>query len=125
MNLFDHLNNITLHKKEFDDNNQEVKTSYLPFLINRFISMTEVYIPIVNEINKYPDVPKATHYRYYKQIIPKRKQFFPYIKKPKDFNIEEKECICEYFECSLKDADRYIDTLSEEQIKRIIRIYNR
>jgi hypothetical protein len=125
LNFFDHLNNLTLYKKEFDPNNDEQRKSYIPFMINRFISMTDVYVPIVNEINQYPDIPKETHYRYFSAVLPKRKHFFKYIKKKKDLNIEDKEKICEYFECSIKDAERFMNEMSLSQIKQIVSIYDK
>lgn len=121
--LFDVLDDLTVHKTEFDSSNEEYRKQYPPFMVNRFVSMTELYIPIVNEVNMYPDIPKEAHHRYFSTILPKRKHFFKYIKKAKDFSQAEKELICEYFECSMNDADRYINTMSEDEIKQIIKVY--
>lgn len=123
MNLFEHLDGLTIHKKEFDPNNDEQKKSYEPFMINRFVSMIDVYIPIINEINKYPNVPKETHYRFLQKTLPKRKQFFKYIKKKKDVTIEEKKKVMEYYECSMREAEMYVNQLSDEQIKNILDVY--
>ena len=87
--------------------------------------MVDVYLPVVNEINQYSDIPKETHYRYYSSILPKRKHFFKYIGKKKDSTIEEKERIAEYYECSPKEAERYMDVLTSSQIKDIVKIYDR
>ena len=92
-----------------------------------------MYITIVDEVNKY-DLPKEIHYKYYRAIIPQRKFpkklpenkqkiFFPYIKKPKDLNKIEKQCIANYFEIGLKEAEMYIRLLDEDQIKQIIDLY--
>ena len=125
MNFFDHLNDLTIHKKEFDPTNDEQRKSYIPYMINRFVSMTDVYLPFVNEINQYPDLPKETHHRYFSKILPKRKHFFQYIKKKKDVSIEDKEKICEYFECSTREAERYMDEMTIEQIRKIVSIYDK
>jgi hypothetical protein len=123
MNLFDCLNDLTINKKDFDPNNDEQSKSYEPYMINRFVSMTDMYIPVINEINKYPNIPKETHYRYLQMTLPKRKHFFKYIKKTKDLSIKERSKLMEYFECSSNEADLYINQLTENQIKDILKVY--
>lgn len=125
MNLFEHLDNLTVKKTDFDPNNDEQVKSYAPYMINRFVSMTDIYLPLVVEINQYKDIPKETHYRYYSSILPKRKQYFKYIKKKKDVDIQDKEKICEYFECSMREAERHIRILSKEQIKKIVKVFEK
>lgn len=122
MQVFDYLNDLTLNNNELDFENEEVRKGYQPYMINRFVSMSEVYIPVVNEVNRY-DLPKSVHYRYYNSIIPKRKQFFKYIKKKKDLSLTEKKVIAKYFEIGLKEAEEYIQLLDEEQIKNILEIF--
>ncbi len=122
MNLFDHLNNLCLNKKEMDPKNDEETKSYNQYIINRFISMNEIYLPLVNEINKY-QVPKDTHQRFFISVLTKRKQWFSYIKKAKEFNIEEKKLIAKYFEIGLKEAEYYISFLEKDQLKEIINLY--
>ena len=122
MELFDYLNAMTKDNKDLDFDDEEIKKGYTPFMINRFVSMAEVYIPLVNEINRY-DIPKATHYRFFWSALPKKAHYFKYIKKSKDLDIDEKKFIAEYFEVGLRDAERYIEILSEEQITEILNVY--
>lgn len=122
MELFDYLNSMTEKKEELDFDNDEIKKGYQPYLINRFVSMPEVYVQVVNEINKY-DIPKHVHYRYMNSFLPKRKQYFNYIKKKKDLSQDEKLLIANYFEVGMGDAERYINMLDEEQIKEILKIF--
>ncbi len=122
MKPFDFLKALTETKEQLDFNNEEIKKDYQPYMINRFISMVDIYLPIVNEINKY-NVPKETHFRYFQSIFPKRKQYFKYISKSKDLNQEEKQLIAQYFNVGLKDAERYINLLEEDQIQQILNVY--
>jgi hypothetical protein len=122
MELFDHLNNLTVLKKEADFSNDEIRKSYDRYIINRFISMIELYIPVVAEINKY-DVPEQTHYQYYFSVLPHRKCFFNYIKKVKDLNKEEKKYIARYFECGIREVNQYVNILSIDEINEILNIY--
>jgi len=122
MEIFDHLNNLTQLKKEVDFSNDEVKKNYFKFMINRWISMIEFFIPVVNEINKY-DIPNEVHYNYYLNALPKRKYFFNYIKKKKELDESEKKYIAHYFEVGMKEAEIYINTLSDDEIQEILNIY--
>lgn len=122
MEIFDHLNNLTQGKVEADFSNDEVKKSYNKFMINRFISMCDFFIPVVNEINRY-DLPPDVHYNYYLNALPKRKYFFNYIKKGKELNEEEKKYIAHYFECGKKQAEEYINIMDDDQIQEILNIY--
>ena len=122
MDIFEHLQNLTVLKREVDFTNDEVRKSYNKYMINRFVSMCEYFIPFVNEINKY-DLPDSAHYDYFLNVLPKQKLFFNYIKKKKDLNEEERSYIADYFECGKNDAIRYISILDEDQIQEILNIY--
>ena len=122
MELFDYLKSLTERKEDLDFDDDEVRKGYQPFLINRFISMSEVFIPLVNEINKF-EVPKNVHFKYFFSTIPKRKQFFKYIKKKKDLSLVEKKLIAKYFEVGLNEAEKYIQLLDESQIKEVLEVY--
>jgi hypothetical protein len=122
LNLFDHLENITQHKTDFDIHNDEQERSYNKYMINRFISMCDIYIPFVNEINMY-DVPKDVHYNFYKNLIPKRKQYFKYIKGKKELDEDDREKICKFYKCGNKELDHHLRILTEKQIQHILDIY--
>ena len=122
MELFDYLKAMTEKKEELDFDNDEVRKGYSSYLINRFVSMCEIYIPLCNEINRY-DVPKSVHFRYMSSVLPKRKQFFKYIKKKKDLSQTEKLVIANYFQIGLKETEQYINILDENQLKEIIDIF--
>lgn len=122
MKLSEYLNAITKDKTELDFNDNEVKKGYVPYIINRFVSMCDLYIPIVNQINQY-DLSKDIHFKFYQALLPKRKQFFKYIPKAKDLNVDEKRKIAKYFEIGLKEAEQYIRIMSQEDIDKILEIY--
>lgn len=122
MELFDYLNAMTKDNKELDFDNEEVRKGYTPYIINRFVSMSEVYISLVNEANKF-DMPKSAHYRFFWSALPKKRHFFKYIKKKKELNLDEKKFIAEYFEVGLRDAERYIEILEEDQLADILKVF--
>jgi len=125
LKLFDHLNNLTVNKTEFDVMNDEMVKSYTPYMINRFISMSELYLPIVNEINKCQNIPKESHYTYYNTILPKRKQYFKYIKKKNEISESDKELLCKYYKVGPRQIDEYVNILTKEQIQIIVDKYQK
>jgi len=122
MTIFEYLNGMTMDKSELDFSSDEVSKGYSNYLINRWVSMVDVFVPFVNDANKY-DMPKEVHYEFYKCFLPKRKTFFPYIKKSKDLDLYEKKYIAHYFEVGLKEAEQYINIMSEDEVKEILDIY--
>jgi len=122
MKLFDYLKAMTVEKKDLDFSLPEVKKGYQPYMISRFVSMVDMYIPLVNEINKH-EVPKDIHYKFFNSVLPKRYQYFNYIKKPKDLEESEKRYIADYFEIGMREAEMYIKILDEDQIKQIVETY--
>lgn len=120
--LFDHLNNITLNKSDFDLNNDEQSKSYNNYMINRFVSMTDIFVPVVNEINKY-DLPKDVHHNYYKAVLPRRKYYFKYIKQKKEIDEKTRSLLSEYFKCADGELDYHLQILTKKQIKTITDLY--
>ena len=123
MKLFDILDAITQTKEDLNFNDDEIKKNYSNFIINRFVSMSEAFIPLVNEINKYGDIPKSVHYRYLSSSMPKRKQYFKYLKKQKDINEDELPYIADYFSVSIREAKQYMTMLKKETINEILDTY--
>jgi len=118
--ISDYLNNICVDKVPITEEDK----SYSPYMINRFISMSNIYIPIVNEINRF-QVPNVIHFQYMASVLPKRKQFFKYMKKKKEDNNFESniECLSKYYEIGRKEAENYLNIMSKEQMKEISDLY--
>ena len=66
MTLFEHLNALCLNKEDIPEH--ELK-SYDPYMISRCVSMTEIYLPFVAEMNKH-NLPKQQHARILKSFLP-------------------------------------------------------
>ena len=83
MTIFDWLNQISYEKKPWSSFSSDDQASFNPFMINRFISMKEENIELVNLVQKYP-LSDMVLYNFYCKTIPKSKTFFRYIKPKKD-----------------------------------------
>ena len=125
MKLFDHLNNLTRNKKTPDFEIEEIEKSYDPFMISRFISMFEVWIPLVNIINTRK-LPKEIHYKFLLNMLPQSGvSFTNYIKKKKedDTTIEMKELLMKHFEFGTNDLEVALSILNDKQIEKILDMY--
>jgi len=120
MKLFDYLKRMTSEKGDWDSKDETFGKGYDKYMINRFISMVELFVPLVNEVNKYPDMPKKAHYEYFLNLLPQNNIYFNYIKKPKEDMKEELQLIMRYYECSKKEAEEYIQLLDDKQIKNVV-----
>mgnify|MGYP003661877301 FL=1 len=108
-NVFDWLNEITEHKSPVDSFTEEDWGKWNTYMIHRFISMNIEYVELANYIQTIPYEEKKQIYTIYKEIIPKKKAFFRYIKaKKKTLNKDLLKHISQHFECSIKEANEYM-----------------
>jgi hypothetical protein len=119
--IFEWLNEITLHKtppEEISENSWNVWNSWL---VNKYVSMDIRYIELVNYIQTIPYDNKQQLYNIYREMIPKAKTFFKYLKtNRKKKNTEVIEYIAQYFQCSLGEAEEYLDILREVGARRVL-----
>ena len=112
MTLFDWLNEITVKKTSPEEFSQESWDKWNSYMIHRYLSMNMDYIDIVNYVQKINPQSKKQIYSIYREMIPKKKLWLKYIKNENKKNYQElAEYIAEYFECSLGEADHYIDII--------------
>lgn len=125
MTIFEHLNNLTQNKEMIDENDPEAMKTFDTYMVNRFVSMKQIYVMLCNEINKhYYNLSKLDVYRILFHTLPQTKQFFPYIKKPKEINKKEKECLSKYWQFGSRDLELATQILNEEQIDEIVKKYD-
>ncbi len=53
MTLFDWINQILVHKKDWDKFEESDHKSFQPYMINRFLSMDNEFLEIINHFQKY------------------------------------------------------------------------
>jgi hypothetical protein len=108
-------------KKPWNDLTNEEKDLFNPYLCHRFLSMNPDYIEFVNLIQTFPYTDKEKIYNIYLYMIPKKKMFLKYIKSSTKKKQEKLlKYIASYYECSLGEANEYIDILRENGIKDIL-----
>jgi hypothetical protein len=120
-NIFGWLNEITLYKSPIEEISEESWEKWNSYMIHRYLSMDIQYIELVNYVQTIPYDNKKQTYQIYREMIPKRKVFLKYLKSNrKKKNSELADYIAEYFECSLGEADEYIDILREKGVTGIL-----
>jgi len=119
--LFEWLNEITVTKTPAENFSEESWDKFNSYMVHRYLSMYIGYIDIVNYVQKINPTNKKQIYSIYREMIPKQKVWLKYVKSqtPKK-NAELVDYVAEYFECSLGEADEYIDILRETGVRSIL-----
>jgi hypothetical protein len=119
--IFTHLKNLTVNKVPLDEKNEELVKSFDNYMVVRYISMLQMYIPICQALNlRYQTLSKSSLYTILFNTLPQRSLFFPYIKKPKNVNKKSEECLLKYFEFGSKDLEMALKILTEDQIQEVV-----
>lgn len=118
--LFDHVNAIYTDQslEYFDNLDEKEQRGISPFMINRVISMTEDYLPVVNEFQKYlSQVDGRVTYLFYSQFLPKRRVYSKYVKGKADGKYEDwvVDLVKKHYEISTAQSKYYISILSQTE----------
>ena len=94
-------------------------------MIHRFISMKTDWIEVANEIQRYWELKPKTVYQFYTDILPKGRTFLRYTKSKKKSKVEKwaMEHLVDYFQCSTREVEEYLELLTKEQVTTIIMKY--
>jgi hypothetical protein len=121
MTLFDWIKEITVTKTPVENFSEESWDSFNSYMISRYLSMDMGYIDLVNYVQTIPYADKKTYYKIYVEMIPKKNVYLKYIKSSKKSKSKEvAEYIARYYECSLGEADHYIDILRENGVRDVL-----
>jgi hypothetical protein len=115
------LNEITLHKTPIEEISEESWDKWNSYMIHRYVSMDIRFVELANYVQTLPYENKQQTYTIYREMIPKTKVFLKYIKsKTKKQNTTLVEYVAKHFECSLGEAEEYIDILREAGTRSIL-----
>jgi hypothetical protein len=119
--LFEWLTEITVSKTSPEHFPEESWDKFNSYMVHRYLSMDINYIDIVNYVQKINPTNKKQIYSIYREMIPKRKVWLKYLKNENKRNYQElAEYVAEYLECSLGEADQYIDLLQDVGVRSIL-----
>lgn len=116
-NIFDWLNEITLNKTPWEEFTEEDKLAWNTYMVRRFISMDKNYTELVSEIQNYP-IPVKNEYKFWCDVLPKKKTFFRYIKP--QTNLPNKDLLiilAQYFKVSQREIIDNFNLIDKNIIK--------
>jgi hypothetical protein len=120
MTIFDWINEISYNKTPWSSFTEKNQESFNRYMINRFISMKEDYIDIVNLVQKYP-LSNVALYNFYCKTIPKSKSFFRYIKPKKSMVNEELiSILAKRFQLSKREIKDNYHLIGKDLAKNIL-----
>jgi|TARA_B100001094_G_scaffold329660_1_gene392896 hypothetical protein len=111
--LKDWLNSINFNKNDLTEDDEHVIKSYPPFIINKCLSGHIDTVLYANEMNRYHFLDKDMQYKFYLNILRKRKRFSPWIRKDK---VSDLDIVKQYYGYSNEKARQVMRILSTEQI---------
>jgi hypothetical protein len=115
------LDEIVYFKTPIENISEESWDNWNSYTVNRSISMNQNFIELVNFVQTVPYDNKLQIYLIYKEMIPKRKMFFKWIKSnTKKQPATLVEYVAKYFECGLGEAEEYIDILREHGVRKVL-----
>jgi len=99
--------------EDFDEISQKKFSGYM---VNRFMSMKLELVNFVNDLQKL-ELDKKNLYNVYKEILPRKKMWFKYIKASKTTKYESwlTDILCKHFEASKKEVISYIEILLDSK----------
>jgi hypothetical protein len=86
------------------------------------------YAPIVNELQKYTNIPDRAHYQFLTNILPRGKQYNKYIKGSKDEKYEKwlVELVAKHYQVSKVEAITYLEiyyTQNKDGLRELCEMY--
>ena len=127
MTIFDWINQMLVTKKHWDEFTEDEQKKFSPFIINRWLSMDNEFIEIVNYFQKYAigTLEPREVYKWYCNVLPKGKRFNKYIKSKRDKKYDKEliEIISKHFESSKLQIKDCLDLIDKEELKSILEMY--
>ena len=128
MNLFSWINELFVGKRDWDSFSDADKKKFSPFMVNRYLSMSEDFIPFVNHFQKYTIevMPHKSVYQFYCSLLPKKKTYLKYLSGKKEkTNDKVVPYIMKYFEVSKKEATDYYDIMEKINLKLLLKKFGK
>ena len=121
VSFFDLFNDISNHGDYIDNYftvNKEMPKEYNAYMMNKAFSNFPDTIFMANEMNKYSSLSDEMQWRFYKNIVLKKKRYSTWFK-----SMEEKEPIellAKMFNCSVKEMRKNIHVIPKEKLNEIV-----
>ena len=128
MNLFKLIDELFTKKRPWYSFSEDEQKKFSPFMVNRYLSMNNDFLPIVNHFQKLTieAMPPSAVYRFYCSLLPKKKTYLKYLSGKKNKTNEKVvPFIQEYFEVSKLQASEYYNLMTTVDIKFLVKKYGK
>ena len=126
--LFLWIDELFVGKRNWDGFKDVDKKKFSPFMVNRYLSMSEDFLPFVNYYQKYTGevMPVKSVYQFYCNLLPKKKTYLKYLTGNK-YKIDDAvyECLVKYFEVSKKQALEYYRLMDKKDLKLLLKKFGK
>ena len=126
--LFHWVDELFVGKRDWNNFSDADKKKFSPFMINRYLSMSNDFLPIVNHFQKLTIevMPHSAVYKFYCSLLPNKKTYLRYLSGKKT-KVNEKVVpfIQEYFEVSKIQAGEYYQLMSKDELKSLLTKYGK
>ena len=121
MTLFDWLKELTGSKRDWDSFSDKERESFNPYMVNRFLSMHQPFIELVNYVQTIPYTDKEKYYKVYCGLLPKQNVLLKYVKSSmKQPTSDLVEAIAKIYECSTREAANTVIVLDNSDLEDIL-----
>ena len=117
LKIFDYLNAITYKKRDIIEDDLYIEKGYEPYKINKFLSEHYDCIEQVNEMNCRPFTDSKMQFDYLINTI--RKNFRKASKWLRPENLDDIECVQEYYNYSKGKARVALNILTDKELELI------
>jgi len=125
--IFDFIDGVTHKKKEWNKWSETDQKLFSPFIVNRWLSMRQDLVEIVNELQCYTIglLRPAETYRLYYELLPANKSFAKYVKGKKDEKFSDKLItqIAEHYQISKSEATEYAELMDQTSCTNLLTLY--
>jgi hypothetical protein len=126
--LFLWIDELFVGKRNWNNFSDADKKKFSPFMINRYLSMNDDFLPFVNYFQKYTIevMPHKAVYQFYCNLLPKKKTYLKYMSGKKErTNDLVVPFIMKYFEVSKYQAADYYDLMTKEELILLVKKYGK
>jgi hypothetical protein len=121
MTLFDWLKELTGKKRDWDSFSDKERESFNPYMVNRFLSMHQPFVELVNYVQSIPYTEKKKYYAVYCELLPKQNVWLKYIKsKMKQPTVELVSALADIMECSRREAANAVMILDNDHLEEVL-----
>ena len=129
MTIVEWINQILVYKTPWENFDESEQKTFSPFIVNRWLSMDNDFLEIVNFFQKYSIglLESKDTYKWYCDVLPKGKRFNRYIKGKKQvkYNDELVDIVCKHYETSKKECAEYIELLKKSELISMLELYGK